>query len=446
MFRILLIGFGAIVVILLIVLGAVWLFGAQEYDQLMNRVAPDPTAPVPTAEDRALHESLFIADLHADTLKWERDLLERSTWGHVDLPRLVEGNVALQSFTIVTKSPLPYTDARYQGDEACVSGDSIDMAALLAASQGRPAFSTRQRAIYQIERLKDAVERSRQRDEGPQLRLILDVGDLRKLVADRQNGQEVVGAILGIEGGHWVGNAEGDPDVVEADMQQLFELGVRQFAPNHRFDNALSGSGEGCERYGLTAIGKQALKTAERLGMAVDLAHISSQGMADAAQLLTEPFMVSHTGVKHNCEFPCRPARNLSDQQIELVLRSGGVIGIGYWPYAVGATVWHIADAMEHVINVAESLGLEPGRHVAFGSDYDGSVTPFFDISELGILTAVMRHRPQPFDEQTIRNIAGRNVCRLFARVLPGGSEQAAEEICTDARAPVLPSNLPSAL
>ena len=436
MFRNALPDLGTAVVVVLALLGAIRMFGAAEYDRYFNKIDAGADAPVPTAEDKALHESLFIADLHADTLKWDRDILARSAWGHVDLPRLVEGNVALQSFTIVTKSPLPFGRARFQETEKCVSGAAIDMAAVLAAAQGRPAFSTRQRAIYQIERFKAAAERSRERD-GPELRLILDVDDLRQLIADRNDGQQVVGAILGIEGGHWVGNTKGDPEVVDEDMQQLFDLGIRQFAPNHRFDNALSGSGEGCERYGLTEDGARALKAAEKLGIAVDLSHISQKGMDDAAELLTEPFMISHTGIKFGCEAPCRPARNLSDDQIRAVLRSGGIVGIGYWPYAVGPTVWHIANAMEHVMHLADEMGLEPGHHVAFGSDYDGSVTPFFDVSELSILTAVMRQRPEPFAEQTIRDIAGLNVCRYFARVLPGGSDEAAEEICSGAGAPV---------
>ena len=436
MLRGILISCGIIAVFLLVLLGAVRLFGAETYDRLMNRIEADPEAPVPTAEDKAFHESLFIADLHVDTLKWDRDLLERSEFGHVDLPRLVEGNVALQSFTIVTQSPLPYgSSARYQNGEKCVSGGSVDMAAMLAASQGRPAFSTHERAIYQIDRLKNAIERSKQR-EGPELRLIRNVDDLRQLMADRRAGKQVVGAVLGIEGGHWVGNTPDDLEAVDEDMQELFDLGVRQFAPNHRFDNALAGSGEGCERYGLTPMGERALKAAERLGIAVDVAHISQQGMDDAARVLSEPFMVSHTGVKGSCEDPCRPARNLSDPQIESVLEHRGIIGIGYWPYAVGPSVWNIADAMQHVMQVADRMGLEPGHHVAFGSDYDGSVTPFFDVSDLNILTAVMRQREQPFDERTIRNIAGLNVCRFFARVLPGGSEQAAEEICSLALLP----------
>src|SRR5687768_11915371 len=60
---------------------------------------------VASATARALHEKLLIADLHADSLLWDRDLLEHGARGHVDIPRLIEGNVALQAFTVVTKTP-----------------------------------------------------------------------------------------------------------------------------------------------------------------------------------------------------------------------------------------------------------------------------------------------------------------------------------------------------
>ena len=71
-----------------------------EVERRMNRVAARPI-PV-TARARALHERLFVADLHADTLLWGRDLLARGTRGHVDVPRLVAGGVALQAFTVGT--------------------------------------------------------------------------------------------------------------------------------------------------------------------------------------------------------------------------------------------------------------------------------------------------------------------------------------------------------
>lgn len=413
-------------------------YGADLFDRRMNRVAADPEAPEPDAADRAFHESLFIADLHADTLKWERDLLERSAVGHVDVPRLAEGNVALQVFTIVTKSPIPRRAAGLPGG-LCVSAGSPNVAAVLAALQGRPAFSLRERALHQVARFKEAADRSR-RTDGPELRLIADADDLARLVADRRAGKAVIGGILGIEGGHWVGDPEQGAATVRADMQQLYDAGIRMFAPTHRFDNALAGASEGCERYGLTENGRLALREAERLGMAVDLAHIAPRAMVEAVEMLDQPPLVSHTGIQAGCEPPCRPSRNLSDAEIALILQKDGLIGVGYWPQAIGPSIWRIGDAMAHIMDMTQDLGLPAGRHVALGSDYDGSVTPFFDTSRLEILTTVLRRRPEPFDAETIRAIAGRNVCRLFATTLPGGGPEAAAEICAAAGAPAAPA------
>lgn len=442
MLRVIALAFGVIGLLLVAAVVSIWLFGVAQFDRLMNPVSPDPSAPVPTAEDLAFHRSLFIADLHADTLKWDRDLLDRSTWGHVDVPRMEEGNVGLQVFSIVTRSPIPGIREGHPG-ERCVSGTSLNVTGVLSAVQGRPIWSLRERTFAQIDRLKDAVRRSRE-GPGPELRLITSADDLRRLVADRRAGQRVIGAILGVEGGHWIGDARIGAVTVQDDMRQLYERGVRVFAPTHRFDNSLSGASEGCERYGLTEPGRSALQLAEQFGMAVDLAHISPQGLREAAELLRKPFMISHTGIQAGCEAPCRPARNLSDEEVSLILREGGLIGVGYWPEAIGPSIWRIADVMRRIMGIADDLGLERSRNIALGSDYDGSVTAPFDISQLAILTSILRQRPEAFDEEAIRNIAGLNACRLFAQVLPGGSTAAAREICTVPKSDVSLSEPPA--
>src|SRR5262245_3595131 len=80
-----------------------WGLAPSIVETRMNRLAP---RPIPVSEStQAFHKTLFVADLHADTALWNRDLLARGSRGHVDLPRLVEGGVALQAFTIVTKTP-----------------------------------------------------------------------------------------------------------------------------------------------------------------------------------------------------------------------------------------------------------------------------------------------------------------------------------------------------
>lgn len=397
---------------------------AGQYDRMMNPYGVDPEAPEPTSEDRDFHQSLFIADLHIDTLKWERDLLERSSFGHADVPRLAEGNVGLQVFTIVTKSPLRMP-ALWR---TCVSNGMPDTNTPLAFLQGRPVFGLRDRAMHQIERFHHAVARSKHHP-GPELRLIENADDLARLVADRQEGEEVIGGVLGIEGGHWVGRR--GIDTVRADMRELHEAGIRLFAPTHRFDNRLSGANEGCRKHGLSELGRAALQEAENLGMAVDLAHISSAGLFDAVNLLEKPFMVSHTGIRAECEEPCQVDRNISDEDIALIAANGGLIGVGFWPQAIGPSVWRIADVMEHIMAIARDPGADnPSHHVALGSDYDGSVTPLIELGHLDVLTTIMRQRPDPFGPAEIRNIMGGNACRLFATVLPGGSAETAARHC----------------
>ena len=92
----------AIVFILLLVVAFVF-FGIGP-SELAKRVNPVGSPPPYNASQRAtqLHQRLFIADLHADSLLWDRDLLDYGEYGHVDIPRLIEGHVALQAFTVVT--------------------------------------------------------------------------------------------------------------------------------------------------------------------------------------------------------------------------------------------------------------------------------------------------------------------------------------------------------
>ena len=90
--------------ILLAALGLFFFFLPGYVGQRMNATIEAP--PYAASERaKALHKTLIVADLHADTLMWDRDLLKKGDWGHVDLPRLIEGNVAVQAFTVVTKTP-----------------------------------------------------------------------------------------------------------------------------------------------------------------------------------------------------------------------------------------------------------------------------------------------------------------------------------------------------
>ena len=139
----------AVLALLLIVLAlSILAIGPQLVERSMNRVEDRVRYPISTAVQR-LHASLTIGDMHADSTLWQRDLLKRSEYGHVDIPRLQQGNVALQIFTAVTRSP---RNQNYTSN----SHDAPDNITLLSILQRWPAAtrtSLTARALFQSQRL-----------------------------------------------------------------------------------------------------------------------------------------------------------------------------------------------------------------------------------------------------------------------------------------------------
>jgi microsomal dipeptidase-like Zn-dependent dipeptidase len=341
---------------------------------------------------RELHPRLFIADLHADSLLWDRDLSLRSARGQVDLPRLVEGNVALQAFTIVTKTP------RGLNIESN-SERTTDMITLLAIAERWPVAcwrSLKERVLYQSAKLHEVAARSQGR-----FIIIKTAADLSGYMERRGREPGLTAGFLGVEGAHAL---EGDLSNIDL----FFESGIRMMAPTHFFDNDLGGSAHGLQKGGLTEKGREMIRRMEAKHMIVDLAHASPKVIEDAVSISTAPLVVSHTGVKGTCN----NRRNLDDDQLRAIARTGGVIGIGYWDTAVcGTDATAIARAIRYTANL---VGVE---HVALGSDFDGSVTVPFDTGGLVLLTDALL--AEGFTEPEIRMIMGDNVARVLLRSLP---------------------------
>lgn len=343
---------------------------------------------------RALHGRLFVADMHADTLLWDRDPLARAGRGHVDVPRLVEGNVSLQFFTAVTKVPF---GSNYESNE----GRTDEVTPLVIAERWPFAAwrSLLERALFQSRKLHDAAERSEGR-----LVIIRTAGDLARYVeerARRREGGPLVAGLLGIEGAHAL-----DDDVSNVDV--LFEAGYRMMAPTHFFDNEWGGSAHGARKIRLTDRGREMLRRMEARGMLVDLAHASEETFADVLRAATRPVVVSHTGVRGTCD----NARNLSDEQLRGVAATGGLVGIGYWDAATcGTDARAIARSIRHAASVMGA------RHVALGSDFDGAVTTPFDTTGLVEITDALL--AEGFGDEEIALIMGGNVLRLLSEVLP---------------------------
>jgi microsomal dipeptidase-like Zn-dependent dipeptidase len=347
--------------------------------------------PVPP-KVRAWHRRLLVADLHADTLLWDRDLLARGSRGHVDVPRLVEGGVALQAFTVVTKAPHGLNIHR----NAASTADDVTW---LALAQGWPPATWRSlkaRALYQARRLDDAARRS-----GGRLTVIRDRAGLEAFLARREREPGLVGALLGLEGAHAL---EGDL----ASLEALDAAGFRMIGLAHFFDNEWAGSAHGMARGGLTPLGRTLVRRLEERRILLDLAHASPAAVADALEMARRPVVVSHTGVRGTCD----NERNLSDDQLRAVARTGGVVGIGFWSTAVcGGDASAIARAALHAVRV---MGVD---HVALGSDFDGGVATPFDATGYEQVTAALLAAGLP--EDGVAKVMGENVRRLWLETLP---------------------------
>jgi membrane dipeptidase len=347
--------------------------------------------PPPSVRATELHRSLWVADLHADSLMWNRDPGERHLRGRVDVPRLIEGGVALQAFTIVSKTPW--------GMNVHENSDRGDMLTVLLVAQRWPLrtwTSLLARALYQAERLH-ATERG---SEG-RFRVIESRADLARYVADRREKTDITAGFIGVEGAQVL---EGKLSNVE----RLFAAGVRMMAPSHFFDTEVGGSAHGEHKGGLTPLGREVVAEMERLGMLVDLAHASPKTIEDVLDVATRPVVFSHTGLAGTCNSP----RNISDGVLARVARLGGVVGIGFF---AGATCGEDLAAVVRAIRyAADRVGAE---HVALGSDFDGFVhTPIDAAAMVSLTDALLR---AGFDESEIRAIMGQNVQRLLEGSLP---------------------------
>lgn len=342
---------------------------------------------------RELHLTLEVVDLHADSLLWGRDLLVRGSQGQVDVPRLLEGNVAIQVLAAAVKSPRHLNIER--------NDDRTDDITLVALAGGWPR-STYRSLLARALHLAERAARLEAASDGA-FRLIRSGADLAAHLAARGADRARTAGILAIEGAHALDDDPANVDVV-------FEAGFRMMSPSHFFDNAFGGSAHGVEKGGLTAAGRQMVERMEALGMIVDVAHASERTIDDVLTMATRPVVASHTGVRGTAD----NARNLSDAHLRGIAATGGLIGIGFWDTATGGTdVASIARAIAYAVDVA---GIE---HVALGSDFDGGVTVPIDATGLVQITDALLDLG--WDEDAIGKVLGRNALHVLTEALPAG-------------------------
>ncbi len=350
-------------------------------------------SPPYDASERAgeLHRALTVVDLHADSLLWGRDLLRRSKAGQVDVPRLIEGNVALQVFAASTKSP---RHLNYERND-----DRSDDVTLLALGGGWPPATWRSllaRALHMAARAEAMSHRSDGR-----FTLIRSRADLDRYLARRGDDPGITAGLLAIEGAHALDDDPANVDVVA-------DAGFRMMSPSHFFDNAFGGSAHGMVKGGLTRAGREMIRRMDERSMILDLSHASGPTIDDALAVARRPVVVSHTGVRGTCD----NARNLSDEQIRGIAGTGGLVGIGFWPTATGGDdAAAIARAVRHAVGVA---GIE---HVGLGSDFDGAVPQPFDATGMVLVTDALL--AAGFTDDEVGHVMGGNAIRVLTEALP---------------------------
>ena len=376
--------------------------------------SPPPEAISPKA--RALHFSAVVIDTHDDTtqrlLDPTFDLGVRHADGGIDIPRMREGGLNALFFSI-------WIPGTITGPKAV------------------------EQALTQIEAVRRQA-RLHPRD----LVLATTAKDIRRAVARHK-----IAALMGIEGGHMINEAL-------TTLDRFFELGVRYMTLTHSKNVTWAdSSGEAPAHNGLTDFGQKVVANMNRLGMIVDISHVSDKTFYDVLALSQAPVIASHS----SCRALCAAPRNMTDQMIKDLAATGGVIQINYYngflsqPFknatlAQDSRIEKEIDALikqhcgddiacgdleylrlereymetgklprvdwmaivDHIDHAVKLVGAE---HVGLGSDFDGATMPFGmeDASHLPQITEALLKKG--YSDRDIRNILGGNMLRVMQQV-----------------------------
>lgn len=359
---------------------------------------------------KALLASTPLIDGHND-LAWEAREQAAYDWDrldishpvlttHTDLPRLREGCVGAQFWSVWVPSTLPRDQAVIQTLEQVAAVHSM------------------------IERYSD------------QLGLALTADDVERVFVTGR-----VASLMGAEGGHSIGDSLGT-------LRMLYRLGVRYMTLTHN-DNTLWADSATDEPVhgGLTDFGRDVVREMNGLGMLVDLAHVSADTMRDALDVSTAPVIFSHSGARAICDSP----RNVPDDVLATMASAGGVCMTVFAPDFVSQECWDwrvqaaevastegvtvtdleafipwakryqeshpqpqatLAQVVTHVEHLREVAGID---HVGIGGDYDGVPdlpVGLEDVSCYPRLFAALAERG--FSDDDLRKIAGANVLRVL--------------------------------
>lgn len=198
-------------------------------------------------------------------------------------------------------------------------------------------------------------------------------------------------------------------------LRCLYELGVRAMTLTWSNRNDIAdGINEEATGSGLTLFGKQVVAEMNRLGMLVDVSHISTAGFWSVIETSTKPIIATHSNAKSLCAHP----RNLNDEQIKALAQNGGLAGITFagqfleedWRNACIESVYKHIDYMLNLIGNDD--------HIGFGSDFDGISHPPYNIQGVQDYKPLIEYLSKYYSDETINKITHQNVINLLQKVL----------------------------
>lgn len=326
---------------------------------------------IKSIEVKKIHQKAIVFDGHCDTIldliNHKRTLRNRASTGHLDIPRLQEGGVDIQVFAI-------FIEDIYKPDRSL------------------------KRSLELIDCLFSEIEKNQDK-----ISLVTNYNQIKKV-----NRAGKIAAILSIEGGEAL---EGNLAV----LRILYKLGVRLLTLTWNQRNQIAdGIGESRTGGGLTEFGLKVITEMNRLGILIDVSHLSEAGFWDVIKRSEAPIVASHS----NCYTLCPHLRNLRDNQIKALADKRGVIGITFVPKFLTQENRKptIEDIIKHIDYLVEKVGV---NYVGLGSDFDGTKNLPLGLEgahKIPNITATLINHG--YREEDIKKILGENFLRVFKEVV----------------------------
>ena len=319
------------------------------------------------------------------------DFLARSTDGHLDLPRAIDGGLVGGLFAMFVRHEHPPTN------DLIVTKSSYEVRLAEPLDTAYARRKTRE--------LLAALKRLEARADG-RIRIATSLNEIDSV---RRAGSFAV--VLHMEGADGI-----DADLSE--LEKLYRSGLRSLGlvwsrPNifgHGVPFAWPRSPD--TGPGLTPAGKDLVRACNRLGLMIDVSHLNEKGFWDVARLSVAPLVATHACVHAICS----STRNLTDKQLDAIRESDGVVGVNFSVNDVRPDAQDNADTPLHLLTrhfhyLVDRIGID---RVAIGSDFDGATIPAAIKDASGLPNLIAALRASGFDEDSIRKIAFDNWMRVF--------------------------------